>query len=314
MNFQDLNKIELPNHYMDLAIRATKKDLQRYLTSIKTKDRLDKQKKIIGFKINNISKYLESYFEHITKSFPDIDSLPEFYVQLVRTQLDYVMLKKSLGSLNWASDKALFFSKMYSSKIFKDNDNNILQKHFKQYLGRVSSVVNRIKKNLEYLEYSRKTMKSFPSVKTGMYTVALYGFPNVGKSTLLSKLTTSKPKIDSYSFTTRTINIGYLREGSTKIQMLDTPGTLNRKDKMNEIEMQAELCLKYCADLIIFVFDPGYDNDKQNKLFNQLSKFDKEIIKFASKSDLYKDISDDYITDINKLKEKILIFNNNNRT
>jgi nucleolar GTP-binding protein len=308
MNFQDLTRVEKPNHYLDIAIKNSKKELSKYKQSLNIKDNLDKQKKSASYKMNIISKYLSSTFFHIMKSFPNIDSLPEFYMQLIRTQLDYGLLKKSLGSLNFASEKALFFSKMYSSKIKGDLSNELVQKHYKEYLGRISSILFRIKKNLEYLEYSRQTMKSFPSVKTGLFTVALYGFPNVGKSTILSKLTTSKPKIDDYSFTTRTINIGYIKEDSYKIQVLDTPGTLNRIDKMNEIEMQAELSLKYCADLVVFVYDPTIESDKQLKLLKKLkTKLDgKKLIKYASKSDICKDIPEGYITDINKLKKEII--------
>ncbi|MFT4305229.1 MAG: GTPase, partial [Candidatus Woesearchaeota archaeon] len=310
MNFQDLKKIEKYNNYLDLAIKNSKKELSKNFSSFKNKDKLEKQKKITKFKIETISKSINSNLNNITVSFPNIDSLPEFYIQLIRTQLDYVMLKKSLGSLNWAEDKINSFTKIYISKLFRDQNNLIIQKHFKEYLGRVSSVLNRIKKNLEYLEHSRKTMKSFPSVKSGLFTVALYGFPNVGKSTLLSKITTSKPKIDSYSFTTKTINIGYLKKDSIKIQVLDTPGTLNRKDKMNEIEMQAELCLKYVADLIVFVHDPSYDEEKQNKLLKKITKSyeDKQILKYVSKSDLYDDLPKDFIKDINILKKEIINF------
>jgi len=38
-------------------------------------------------------------------------------------------------------------------------------------------------------------MKGFPSIKTNLPTIAIAGFPNVGKTTLLSKITDAKPKI-----------------------------------------------------------------------------------------------------------------------
>ena len=40
--------------------------------------------------------------------------------------------------------------------------------------------------------------------------VGLVGFPNVGKSTLISRLTKAQPKIDSYPFTTISPNLGVI--------------------------------------------------------------------------------------------------------
>ena len=97
-------------------------------------------------------------------------------------------------------------------------------------------------------------MRTYPDVKE-MFTVCIYGFPNVGKSTLLNKLTTSKATVAAYAFTTKEINAGYFTVEDKKIQVFDVPGTLARENKMNYIELQAELVVKELADIIIYVFD-----------------------------------------------------------
>ena len=57
--------------------------------------------------------------------------------------------------------------------------------------------------------------------------VGLIGFPNVGKSTLLSRVTNAEPKIANYHFTTLTPNLGVVDlEGARGFVMADIPGLI----------------------------------------------------------------------------------------
>ena len=56
--------------------------------------------------------------------------------------------------------------------------------------------------------------------------VGLIGFPNVGKSTILSMLTNAKPKIANYHFTTLAPNIGVCKYGSSSFVIADIPGLI----------------------------------------------------------------------------------------
>jgi GTP-binding protein len=57
--------------------------------------------------------------------------------------------------------------------------------------------------------------------------VGLIGYPNVGKSTLLSKITSARPKISDYPFTTLTPNLGVVeREGDRPFVVADIPGLI----------------------------------------------------------------------------------------
>ena len=56
--------------------------------------------------------------------------------------------------------------------------------------------------------------------------VGLIGFPNVGKSTILSMLTNAKPKIANYHFTTLAPNIGVCKYGGSSFVIADIPGLI----------------------------------------------------------------------------------------
>ena len=56
--------------------------------------------------------------------------------------------------------------------------------------------------------------------------VGLIGFPNVGKSTILSVVTSAKPKIGNYHFTTLTPNLGIVRRHGKDIVLADIPGLI----------------------------------------------------------------------------------------
>jgi uncharacterized protein len=66
----------------------------------------------------------------------------------------------------------------------------------------------------------------FDVSKSGDARIALVGFPSVGKSTFLSKVTKTKSEIAAYSFTTLTAIPGVLEYGGAEIQLLDLPGII----------------------------------------------------------------------------------------
>ncbi len=56
--------------------------------------------------------------------------------------------------------------------------------------------------------------------------VALVGFPNVGKSTLISRVSSARPKIANYHFTTLTPNLGVVSSHGSSFVIADVPGLI----------------------------------------------------------------------------------------
>ncbi|MBI3031930.1 50S ribosome-binding GTPase [Candidatus Woesearchaeota archaeon] len=288
MNFQNLQKVETDDFYLGLAFRRANEQAERQ-REVKAFNKLQKSKIIELEKITTIRNVLSTQLMGILTSFPSIDQLDPFYQELIKITLDYVHLKKSLGALNWCVKKINELTSLTSKNIKLSRDITVVNNHRRAFYGRTSSFLRQIKKELLMLEQARKTMKNFPAIKTSCPTVCIAGFPNVGKSTLLKKLTSASPEIENYPFTTKSLNLGYWQYKSKRVQFIDTPGTLNRFEKMNTIEQQAHLALQYCAQVIIYVFDlteQAATIPDQKKLFNHLKKSEKPVIVYFSKSDI----------------------------
>merc|ERR1719326_1176545 len=70
------------------------------------------------------------------------------------------------------------------------------------------------------------SLPGFEVSKTGDARVGLIGFPSVGKSTLLNKMTGQDSEVASYEFTTLTCVPGVFHYKGAKIQLLDLPGII----------------------------------------------------------------------------------------
>lgn len=310
MSFQNIPKIENSAFYVNLAFKNAGEDVKSTRQKVsKQRSSLEKSKTIEIEKMRSIKIFLHNILNKMIKDFPSLDQCSDFYRELLKCYLDLDALRKSLGALNWASRKIEDFFIIYKGKIATTTQFKKINENRRMFYGRVSSAMKQINKNLKIIEQARKIIKEFPSIKDNMFTVAIAGFPNVGKSTLLSKISNSRPEIADYAFTTKSLNTGYIfKNGKKIVQLIDTPGTLNRFEKMNVIEQQAYLAMKYAAHMIVYVFDPTdtYPMKDQEKLLKNIkSELKKKVIIYISKTDLVEtDMKG--IKDFEELKEEVI--------
>ena len=309
MNFQNLPPIEKEDFYLDYAIKQAHEQAERLRTSLGGNDKFRKSERIELIKVETLGKVLQEKCDAILTSFPDLESLPHFYLELIKITIEYVQLKQALGAIAWIKKHTGILTQKTIQSMRRTPDVAALNGLRRSYYGRINSFLKKNKEAFTYLERCRKIMKGFPHIKTSLKTVCIIGFPNVGKTTLFYKLTGSKPEIQSYAFTTKGINVGYIskhdfakstsNESTSKdtkkskkedtIQVLDTPGTLNRFDKMNMIEKQSYLAQKEVADMLIYVFDlteSSYPLEDQEKLYQETKKIEKPLLVYLSKTDL----------------------------
>ncbi|MCJ1456611.1 Ribosome-interacting GTPase 2 [Mycoblastus sanguinarius] len=94
----------------------------------------------------------------------------------------------------------------------------------------------------------------FDVSKSGDARIALVGFPSVGKSTFLSKITKTKSEVAAYSFTTLTAIPGVLEYGGAEIQVLDLPGIIEGASEGKGRGRQVISAAK-TSDLILMILD-----------------------------------------------------------
>ena len=123
--------------------------------------------------------------------------------------------------------------------------------------------------------------------------VGLVGFPNAGKSTLLSVITDAKPKIANYEFTTLKPNLGIVRHRDFKSFVVsDIPGIIEGASEgkglghhfLRHIERNSTL-------LFLISFESRNVIKEYQTLLNELKNYNKELldkerIVVISKSDL----------------------------
>lgn len=204
----------------------------------------------------------------VVSGFPNFDKLDPFTAVMIKTLIDRDEAKKSLGRVMGVQKTLRRFAHLPK----------------KEFLGRLKSVLKKLEKPLETLHRVRLVLIRLPD-PTVHFTVCLAGFPNAGKTTVLKKLTGAKAEIANYEFTTRTLNYGTMQVHFHDVQVVDTPGTLNRQ-KLNVIEKQALLALSHLAKAIVFVYDPLREGEDQEKLFNTLFQYKLPLAIYAAKQDI----------------------------
>ncbi|ELZ86518.1 GTP-binding protein [Haloferax larsenii] len=93
------------------------------------------------------------------------------------------------------------------------------------HIGRLKAKLAELKEKLEN-QSSAGGGQGYAVEKTGDATVALVGFPSVGKSTLINALTNADSETGEYEFTTLDVNPGMLKYKGANIQILDVPGLI----------------------------------------------------------------------------------------
>jgi nucleolar GTP-binding protein len=238
---------------------------------------------------------LSDNLENVVVSWPDFGfDVDPFYYELADAIVDVDRLRQALSQVMWASRQIESLRDEYTTKV-RNANLETARKHRKQAFARMADVMEQIEADLRYVGDARDELRDLPDVRPEEPAIVVAGYPNVGKSSFVNRVTRASNEIAEYPFTTRGVALGHVERDHLRYQIVDTPGLLDRPDaERNDIERQAVSALTHLADVVLVVVDPsgdcGYPLDVQLELREEVrDRFDAStpVITVANKHDRF---------------------------
>lgn len=226
-------------------------------------------------KLKKVREILTSRLEAIVKQFPNFDKIHPFYRTLADIVVSLDELRQALASVTSSVRIIGKIVRESQRRLGRVGTTSEARQIRTAAYGRISSVIHRLGSRLKLIQVATREYRRFPTISLGLPVVVVAGYPNVGKSSFVAVVSTAKPEVAEYPFTTKKVSLGHFSLEPFSGQILDIPGLLDRPmSERNPIEKQAIAAIQYLADSIIFLIDPtltcGYDLDSQVALFHEM--------------------------------------------
>ncbi|XP_057513468.1 uncharacterized protein LOC130795413 isoform X2 [Actinidia eriantha] len=238
------------------------------------------------------------------ENFPNKKSLHPYERSLIELTLGDGNYEEVLGKVDALRKKVTSVGKEHASLCAKSTSKREAEERLSKGMEKLEEIFGHEGKAVDNLLNIAKTLRAMPVVDLEIPTLCLVGAPNVGKSSLVRILSTGKPEICNYPFTTRGILMGHIVFNYQNFQVTDTPGLLRRPDDdRNNLEKLTLAVLSYLPTAVLYVHDLsgecGTSPSNQFFIYKEVRKrFSNHLwLDVVSKCDLLQESPVTFITD-----------------
>jgi len=291
-NFKRITVVPTAKDFVDIVLSKTQRKTP---TVVHPGYQLSRIREFYIRKVKYTGQNYHDALSRILEEFPILDDIHPFYADLMNVLYDRDHYKLALGQLNTARHLIDRIGTDYV-KLLKYGDSLYRCKQLKRAaLGRMCTIMKKQAPSLAYLEQVRQHLARLPSIDPNTRTIILCGYPNVGKSSFLNKVTRADVDVQPYPFTTKSLFVGHTDYKYLRWQVIDTPGILDHPlEERNTIEMQSITALAHLRASVLYILDIseqcGYSLEQQISLFNSIKPLfaNKPLLIVANKTDILK--------------------------
>lgn len=291
-NFKKITVVPTSKDFVDIVLSKTQRKTP---TVIHKQYAIGRIRQFYMRKVKFTQQNFHDKLSAILTEFPKLEDIHPFYADLMNVLYDKDHYKLALGQINTARHLIDNIAKDYA-RLLKYGDSLYRCKQLKKAaLGRMATVMKRQGQSLQYLEQVRQHLSRLPTIDPNTRTLLITGFPNVGKSSFINKITRADVDVQPYAFTTKSLFVGHMDYRYLRWQVIDTPGILDHSlEDRNTIEMQAITALAHLRAAVLYVMDVseqcGQTLEAQIDLFNNIKPLfsNKPLIVCCNKADVKK--------------------------
>ncbi|MED5306166.1 MAG: GTPase [Candidatus Thermoplasmatota archaeon] len=244
----------LPQEIIDKAFRKASK----MAALVEDPDKYHRVRKQMNRMVQSSSDTIATTLLDWVDRWPSLNALSSFDQALIDASVGADDYRKNLGGIQWGAEQIRRIAGRIQSEMLRIREIAGFHESRRSAYGRFASVLDQLEPQLEWLNKARDRLRELPSIDPANPCIVVAGAPNVGKSALITALSSGEPEVAAYPFTTKRLHLGHFNHRRRKYQMVDTPGLLDRPNvERNAIEMQAIAALENVGDVVLFLIDPS---------------------------------------------------------